>query len=478
MTDRLHEAVRTPDRRRRRVIAAVLLTTIAAVLLLLAGLAALLLVDWRTPLEVTLRIDDSVYTVSTKAETVAALLAEEGVRVDRTTRLDPPAAAPLTDGMLVEVEHGRLITLTVDGMTSIFSTFLDAPQAILDSAGIALDPDDEVTVNGTRVSVALLPQFPLPANEITVRRALQITVDDAGTLQQVATTSSTVGDVLYEAGVTLYLGDSVEPALDEALSDGLTIRIDRSTPVTITVDGATLETRSQSATVGDALVDAGVTLAGLDYVIPPENANLRAGLQIRVVRVTEDVQAEPFAVPFETVYEASDALELDTRRVAQTGQDGVDQRVTRIRYEDGVEVRRIDEGIQRVTDPVNQIVQYGTNIVVRTVDTPDGPVEYWRKLRLYATSYHPAALGGDNVTATGKILKKGIVGIDPRLIPYGTRLYVPGYGYGEAADTGAPRRSQYWIDLGYEDDDWVSWSRNVDVYLVPPVPDRVIYLLP
>jgi uncharacterized protein YabE (DUF348 family) len=380
--------------------------------------------------------------------------------------------------MLIEVEHGRLITLTVDGMTSIFSTFLDAPQEILDSAGIALDRDDEVTVNGTRVSVALLPQFPLPANDITVRRALQITVDDGETARQVATTSSTVGDVLYEAGVTLYLGDSVAPALDEALTDGLIVRITRSTPVTITVDGATLETRSQSATVGDALVDAGVTLAGLDYVIPPENANLRAGMSIRVVRVTEEVQAEQIVVPFETVYEASDALELDTRRVSQVGQDGVDQRVTRIRYEDGVEVRRIDEGIQRVTDPVNQIVQYGTNIVIRTVDTPEGPVEYWRKLRLYATSYHPAALGGDNITAIGRELKKGIVGIDPKLIPYRTRLYVPGYGYGEAADTGAPRRSPYWIDLGYEDHDWVSWSRNVDVYLVPPVPDRVIYLLP
>lgn len=90
--------------------------------------------------------------------------------------------------------------------------------------------------------------------------------------------------------------------------------------------------------------------------------------------------------------------------------------------------------------------------------------------------YHPAALGGDNVTATGRILTKGIVGIDPKVIPYGTQLYVPDYGVGMT--TGGPRRIKLWIDLGYDDENWISWSQYVDVYLLTPVPDTIIYMLP
>jgi 3D (Asp-Asp-Asp) domain-containing protein len=126
---------------------------------------------------------------------------------------------------------------------------------------------------------------------------------------------------------------------------------------------------------------------------------------------------------------------------------------------------------------VNHIIGYGTNIVLRTIDTPEGPRQYWRRLRMYATSYHPAALGGDNVTATGRILTKGIVASDPRVIAYGNTLYIPGYGEGVMADTGSAR-SGLWIDLGYDDANWVSWSRWVDVYLLAPVPDNIRYLLP
>ncbi len=97
---------------------------------------------------------------------------------------------------------------------------------------------------------------------------------------------------------------------------------------------------------------------------------------------------------------------------------------------------------------------------------------------MYATSYHPAALGGDDVTATGRRLTTGIVASSPAVIPFGTEVYVEGYGIGLMADTGGPRRFPLWIDLGYSDEDFRSWSRYVDVYLLTPVPDDIDYLLP
>ncbi|MCA9912733.1 MAG: hypothetical protein KC496_05275, partial [Anaerolineae bacterium] len=115
---------------------------------------------------------------------------------------------------------------------------------------------------------------------------------------------------------------------------------------------------------------------------------------------------------------------------------------------------------------------------LRTVDTPEGPREYWRVLRMYATSYHPEALGGDDVTAIGERLRKGIVAANPNIIPYRANLFIPGYGLGVMADTGGARSTPYWVDLGYSDEDYVGWHQYVDVYLLTPVPQNIDYLLP
>jgi 3D (Asp-Asp-Asp) domain-containing protein len=100
-------------------------------------------------------------------------------------------------------------------------------------------------------------------------------------------------------------------------------------------------------------------------------------------------------------------------------------------------------------------------------------------MKMYATSYHPAALGGDNVTATGEILTKGVVAVDPRIIKLRSQLFVPGYGVGSAFDTGGGIISRR-IDLGFDDSNYESMSKWVDVYLLwPPPPDyQITWVLP
>jgi 3D (Asp-Asp-Asp) domain-containing protein len=39
-------------------------------------------------------------------------------------------------------------------------------------------------------------------------------------------------------------------------------------------------------------------------------------------------------------------------------------------------------------------------------------------------------------TALGVPVRRGVVAVDPKLIPLGTKLHVPGYGHGLAADVG------------------------------------------
>ncbi len=431
-----------------------------------------------TPFAVVIMQGGQRSDVQTTARTVAELLQAQGITLQPQDALSMPLEATLSAGDMLTIARAREVSLRVDGVVSTLRTPYSLPFDILRQAGLTVGEHDRVWLDDLEVSPAELVMWPLPVTRIILERAVTITLVDEDETRALITTADTVGEALFEAGVLLYLADEVLPDVAAAVEDGMTVQVVRAQPLRVEVDGGVVETRTRSATVGEALAEAGVALMGLDRVEPDEGAPVEPGMTIRIIRVTEDLLTRDEDIPFETQFVADPELPLDQRAIRQTGQLGVRRFSERVRYENGVEVSREDAGEEVVQAPRPQIVAYGTRIVFYTVDTPDGPLEYWRKLRVYATSYHPAELGGDSVTAIGETLRRGIVGADPRIIPYRTQLYVPGYGRGMMADTGGPRSSPFWIDLGYSDEDFVGWARYVDVYLLPPVPANIPYLLP
>jgi uncharacterized protein YabE (DUF348 family) len=479
--DETHQRLRRPRPARPWYIAPLLVLLLAAAMLSVgAGLLVIGRLLYERPTTITLHIGSELREIATHAETVADLLAEQGISVEAGDALAPPLDTPIEHRMQIHFSPARTISLTIDGRTSILRTAALSPRAILDSVNFEPVATDRIRVDGERITLENLENGVIPAREIVIERTATVHIHDDARTRTVQTTRSTVGEVLDEAGIELFLADRVEPDPAAEIEAGMTIEISRAVPLTIVVDGERVETRSGGSQVIDALADAGVTLVGLDYTIPRETMALQPGMAVRVIRVTEELVTEEETIPSETRYLADSALGLDRREVRQAGQEGLIRRAIRVRYENGIEISRELESEAQVAEPQDQIIAYGTNITLQSVDTPAGPIQYWRKLRLYATSYHPEALGGDDVTATGRTLRKGIVAIDPDVIDYGTQVYVPGYGTGVAADTGGPRSTPYWIDLGYSDADFEPWSRWVEVYLLAPAPppDEITYLLP
>ncbi len=324
-----------------------------------------------------------------------------------------------------------------------------------------------------------------PPVRLRIRRAIRLMVDDGSVPYTLFTTAPTVGEALLGEGLTLYLGDRVRPGLGTPVSAGLRVVIERSTPVFVTADGRTTHTRTRGKTVGGTLMDLGITVAGSDRVTPPLNQPVVAQQQIRVARVSHVTLVERQPIPYEAVMVPDDNLEIDQQRLAQAGRDGEFRRRFKVVYEDGKELSRalVDEWV--AAQPVTRMVAYGRKIVSRQLDTPEGPVTYWRKIRMYATSYSPAR-SGTPVTAPwygrtriGMQLRKGIVAVDPKLIPLQSRVYVPDYGVAIAGDTGGGIKGK-WIDMGYADNDYRSWHWWTDVYVLDPPPSRakIMWVLP
>ena len=458
---------------------------------------------------ITLRVNGMSHSLRLHELTVDRLLLQTGITLRPEDRITPPPGSPLSPGQMLDVTLARPII--VDGpvgeqqQPQTIYTQHHTPLEIYRTLGYEIQPEDDVYVDGviwshtepiperlpqrpgrtTTLQTRLEALRPVPVR-LVLRPALAIQVVDRARELNFLTTHQTVGDLLVAHNLPLYLGDTIIPSLSSPLTGGLTIAIERALPVTIQVDGVERRTRSRQPTIGALLAEEEVALMGQDYTIPAEDEPLTAGATIRVVRVTEELKVTQETTDFETRWVADPTLELDVQQVREEGQAGISKTRTRVRYENGVEVFSQEEETWQAQAARDRTVAYGTDVVVRTVPGPDGPITYWRKIRMLATAYSAATSGKSKdhpaygITRTGLLAGYGIVAVDPRVVALRSQVYVPGYGQAIAGDTGGAILGKR-IDLGYDEDDPpVAWYTWVDVYLLTPAPPQnsIRYVLP
>jgi len=458
-----------PDRSRgwRLGVLAILILAAAAVLYVLGRQQVQILVDGQR------------FQLSTHQQTVAGVLEKAGIVVGAGDLVSPQPAEGVEDGLQIVVDRAKLVSVDVDGRMVTRRTQAESVAALFDEMDIVLGPEDRVVADGVVIwpsaGGALPGDGPLPVL-LQVRRSSEMEVIEGETRTSVHTTEATVGKALQGAGYVLYLGDDVQPPLHTAVEPGIVVTISRSLPAAVEVDGKIIHTRTHQNTVAEFLAELGVALIGQDYAIPDLDQPMAAGLEVRIVRVLEEMITEQESIPYATTWQPDPELEIDHQRLVQEGVPGVLQRRIRVRYENGQEVSRILEDEWTAVQPAAHILAYGTTIVVRQMETPDGAIEYWRTLRVLATSYSASTAGVPRedphygLTATGMPMAKGIVAVDPRVVNLHQRMYVPGYGVGLAADTGGAIKGRR-IDLGYDDQNLVLWYKWVDIYLLTPAPD-------
>ncbi|HKV43844.1 MAG TPA: ubiquitin-like domain-containing protein [bacterium] len=282
-----------------------------------------------------------------------------------------------------------------------------------------------------------------------------------------STLRRTVADVLQENKIALRPGDRVDPPLAAAIWPGIQISVVRALPITMSVGGIPRTVRVPATTVGEALALLDIQVRPEDRVYPDPSAALASDMRITIERRESRTWVERRPVPFSSQIVADPTLLKGTRVLRSDGRPGRLDRTVRVEYADGraVTVQTLAEAV--VTPPLPRVIAVGTKPLLAT----SGPYVGKEIMLLQASAYYPGPNNfGGGVgprTAIGLTAQRGVVAVDPTVIPLGSRLFIEGYGTAVAGDTGGAIRGTR-VDLCFNtyEEAMQFGRRNVKVYIL------------
>lgn len=315
------------------------------------------------------------------------------------------------------------------------------------------------------------------ASDIVIEwtEADQFTITVDGKSTSTWTTSNTVEDILTKASIEVTEHDKVTPALNEEVDAATAISVEKAYEVTILNGLEETKVWSTSTTVADFLKQHNITLSDLDRVEKDMDELILPGSEVQVVRVEKVTDVVEDSVKFAKETKKDSALLKGSEKMVQKGEKGLVEKTYEVVMENGKEVKRKLKGEKVIKEAKKQVVAVGTKTVVASVSrgadtkatTPApkkaaapapkpsatsakttktaAPVQTSepsssREFYVSATAYTASCNGCSGITATGINLKENphlkVIAVDSSVIPLGSKVWVEGYGYAIAGDTG------------------------------------------
>ena len=284
-----------------------------------------------------------------------------------------------------------------------------------------------------------------------IAQAKTYVINDGDRVITYTTFATDPADVLGQAGMELGEADTywTEPSSE-------TITVQRCQTVTIHYRGSTMTATTFGETVGELLERLELEVSGEDMVSCGLEEKTYDGM---VLRIDQVVQAEETfsATSAHEVYHCADASVPDgLEDVLTEGVDGELLCTADVTYINGEEAQRVIRSERVTKAPVAEIIGVGTGEYTEPADPyglpvisegyitlPTGEVlTYTDTATIRATAYTHTDAGCDFTTSTGTKVHRGTVAVDPRFIPYGTKMFIMAedgsyvYGIATAEDCG------------------------------------------
>ncbi len=342
------------------------------------------------------------------------------------------------------------VTLVIDDETTRVITMRDTAEEILAQVGIDVSEND----------VLDLADFE-SKSIIRLHKSHSFTVADNGADAVSYEGKGTVAEALEQNGITINEGDVLNCYLEDRIADAPEIIITRAFEVKIVADGETKAIKIAGGTVSDALDKAVITIDDNDEISKPLDTALEADLLIKITRVDYKTKTETVEMNYKTVTKKSGAMYTDQAKIETKGVKGVQTITYQEKYVDGVLTESTATSSVIEKAPVDEVKTVGTKKrvgaipgggyvlpngkkTISTLTPPsslqlDGnvPVSYKKKIVGTASAYNCGTH-----TATGKRVRPGYIAVNPKQIPYGTKMWIVSndgkyvYGYASAEDTG------------------------------------------
>lgn len=368
------------------------------------------------------------------------------------------------------------VTMTANGKTTEVKTHANTVGAFLEEQAIEVGKDDYLS---QPADAAIEEDVALEWDQ-----AEQYTVSVDGKETTAWTTANTVKDILAKANVEVTEHDKVTPALEEEVDEDTAISIEKAFEVTLVDGSKEKKVWSTSTTVADFLKQNKITLGELDRVENGMDEKVVPSSKVQVVRVEKVTDVVEDAVKFAVETKKDSELLKGQEKLVQKGQNGVVAKTYEVVKENGKEVKRNLKSEKIVKQPTKQVKAVGTKVMVASVSrgntakaevkqetaapvqaaaakkaeparkaepakkaepkaavatTPAAPSS-GKEFYVSATAYTASCAGCSGITATGINLKANpglkVIAVDPNVIPLGSKVYVEGYGYAVAGDTG------------------------------------------
>jgi len=359
-----------------------------------------------------------------------------------------------TLGILFFEGSKKTVAITLNGEQKVVNTHADTVKELFDELDVSLRSQDYLSLKAdAKVRDHL---------NVVWKQAKRVTIVKDNEKKTIWTTAGTVAELLKEQKIVLNAHDQISPKPQAAIKSKLTVGIQKALNLTFVDNGKSQQVWTTSTTVADFLKQQGIKLNTLDRVEPTLTEKMKENGVVNVIRVEKvtDVVEEP--VEFAVVTKKDEGLAKGKEKTLSAGKQGRVSKQYEVLLENGKEVSRKLLSEQMISEKQDKVVAVGTKDLSMQVSR--GADETGTEFYVTATAYTANCNGCSGRTATGLNLRANpnmkVIAVDPRIIPLGTKVFVEGYGYAVAADTGGAIKG-YIIDVFVpSNSDAYRWGRK------------------
>ncbi len=370
----------------------------AAIAILLVILCAMTIVAAASgaTYDVTIIDADRSVTISTRADSLTAVLREADIETDDNDIINTQEFVP-GENSTIKINRGYNVTVSYHGETFKTVGYKNV-ETLIKQEKLEVAESDTMNVNlSDKLSEGM---------RIIIENPITVTIKVDGKTVKEETFSANVETVLSRLGIELSSDDIVSPKRGTVIKTNKTITVKRVTYKEVT--------KTETASFGTTYKDNSSMYKGATYV---KSKGVNGEKEV----VYKEKYVEGKKVSSEVVSEKITKEPVNQVVVRGTKTPAAGQKAASVAIG-------------------NKSVKTVSNFTLPSkysIDKNLVPTSYTKKFTGPATAYH-----GGYRTSTGKIPEPGYVAVDPDIIPYGSKLWIVSddgryvYGYAIAADTG------------------------------------------